>query len=106
MNRKDKIQEEIGKTINAADNEQLKPDPYFYSKLITEIESRGKEKKGIARYLNPALLVLLILFNALTIVSYLDEDSTASGEASANEQLMEILRHDFHLSAGTDQSIF
>lgn len=106
MEKKNKIEEEIQMTLEQFEKKQdLKPDPYFYSKVITRIESAESERRSFNRYLSPAFILLIILLNAVSISFYLGENSR-SDNLTAKQTLINVLQNDFNSANNLNQSIF
>ena len=75
MKKNEKIEREIGKTLNCFDAaERLKVDPYFYTRLRTRIADEEGGRRSVLKgffslnVLRPAFLTVVLLLNILTAV--------------------------------------
>ncbi len=75
MNRKEKIQQEIQKTLDCFDQvEPLKANPFFYTRLQSRINDLNRNKWQLKRWkfvwgvLKPALLIFVVAVNILTAI--------------------------------------
>ena len=70
MKNKEKIKEEVEKTLNAFDNiSNLDENPYLFTRLQAEIESgeTGAKAKIAGVILRPAFLILFLMLNLFTV---------------------------------------
>lgn len=98
MNKQEKIEEEIRKTLEAFDQkESLPPNPYFYTRVQQRIKERSGSKSTIWGFLKPALLTCLLLINVSTFIWYFSssEDYYAT---DTRQELIEILSSDLNLN--------
>jgi hypothetical protein len=99
MNRKEKIEEEVRKTLGMLDQkESLPPNPYFYTRVKQRINEQSGSKSKTIGFLKPALLTILLLINAATFIWYYNstEDYYAT---ETRQELIEILSNDLNLNA-------
>ncbi len=102
MNKKDKIEQEIRKTLDQFDHaEKLPPNPYFYTRVKARIEEKNRKQGIFSTILKPALLTVLIALNLFTAAWYLG-GSDQKEQTGSREQLIEILAGDLELE--NDQS--
>ncbi len=86
--RDQKIKEEIGKTLEAFDNmEKIEANPFLLTKIKAGIESPETAKQTVSslfkkRLLQPALLLLLIILNTITLTFYLQSGNDSSVRAA------------------------
>lgn len=102
MDKKEKIEEEVRKTLGMLDqNESLPPNPYFYTRVQQRINERSGSKSTSLGFLKPALLTILLLINLGTFIWYFNssEDYYAT---DTRQELIEILSSDLNLN--TNQS--
>ena len=103
-NRAQIVENEVEKTLALFD-EKAEPhvNPYFYTKLMASIESRGDEKNGYdfldkfkLAYILPALCALLLIFNIVTIAL---KSSEAAATTNNNEraQLIKSFQEEYSL---------
>jgi hypothetical protein len=98
MDKKEKIEEEIRKTLEVFDQKQsLPPNPYFYTRVQQRINERSGSKSTNLGFLKPALLTFLLLINVGTFIWYFnsDEDYYAS---ESSQELIEYLSNDLNLN--------
>lgn len=101
MNKKDHIQKEVEKTMQALDGlERAETDAFFYSRLTAKLEHRHqpefspKMEWSFGFAFSVAALLLIMALNITFISSYqqsVDEQEASYGE----EQLMEELAYDY-----------
>lgn len=98
MNKKEKIEEEVKKTLGMLDQkESLPPNPYFYTRVQQRIKANSENNSTVWRYLKPALLIILLLINVSTFIWYYN--SSEDYYATENQQkLIEYLSYDFNLN--------
>ena len=81
MERKQKIEQEVQKTLEQFDRaERLRPNPFFYTRVRARIDERERAKRWsfLAGVLKPAFLVLLVVFNTITAAFFLRDKATES----------------------------
>ena len=101
MNKKAHIENEIQKTLDQFDQaEKLPHDPWFYTRLQAQLDSRRQQRKVLAAVLKPAMLTLLVLANIGTAAWYLNSGESAT--TSSRQELVELLANDFNVNS--DQS--
>jgi hypothetical protein len=102
MSKKEKIEQEIQKTLDQFENtEQLPPNPYFYSRVQARLKETGKQQHIFSAILRPALLTTLVAVNLGTAYWYLTGNEQQS-QINTREQLVEILEDD--LTATNEQN--
>jgi len=102
MNKKEKIEQEIQKTLDQFQRaEKLVPNQYFYSRILQRLDERNEHKVFSFATMKPALLTVLVVVNVVTSYWYF-----ASGELiaqnSTRQELIEVLVADLNLE--NDQS--
>ncbi len=101
MDRRQRIEEEIGQTLDQMDRaDRLPPDPHFYARVMARLEERSGRRGLAPAILRPALLTMLVVVNLITAVWYFGGDRQHD-QAGARRQLVEILGGD--LKGSTDQ---
>ena len=99
MDKKEKIEEEIRKTLDLFEQKQsLPPNPYFYTRVQQRIRERSGSKSTIMGFLKPALLTILLLINAATFIWYFNSSANYSA-AEKQQELIEYLSSDLNLNA-------
>lgn len=94
MNKKQKIEREIDKTLEQFDKApKLPPDPYFYTRLQARLNEREKKAGVWGAVLKPALLVILLLLNITSATVYLSQKTDTTN--SARQELISLLSEDF-----------
>lgn len=85
MNRKQKIEQEIEKTLEQFEQaERLPGNPYFYTRVQARLDESepAKRKTLIPAVLKPVFLGLLVSLNVLTAVYFLSGNSTQTADRS------------------------
>lgn len=105
MEREQKIAQEIDKTLGFLEHsDRLKPSPFFYIRLQARIDAQ--EKKSVSQWfpgiLKPALLVLLLAVNILTVVFFLSND-TSESTATVRSALKSEFAREFGLQVTTNE---
>lgn len=104
MDKIDKIEQDIRKTLDQFnDAEQLPPNPWFSTRVMTQLEKQQDKKTVFSAFLKPALLMALVALNLGTALWYLS-DSEDSNQSSDRQQLIEMLSGD--LKPNSNQSTF
>ena len=105
MNKKEKIEQEVEKTLAMFDKKtDLKPNPYFYTRVKQRIEEKRKPKYSVAAILKPAFFTMLLVLNVTTVVWYTNTDSIVTISETKTE-LADILKNDFNLDKNQSQSL-
>ncbi len=97
MQAKQKINDEIEKTLKLLDQpETLPPDAFFYTRLLAQLDARRQQRTFFAAVLKPALLVALVAVNIGTAFWYVNgsEQTTTS-----RQELVELLADEFNVNA-------
>ena len=98
MNKKEKIEEEIRKTLAVFEQKQsLPPNPYFYTRVQQRINERSGSKSTTMGFLKPALLTILLLINVSTFIWYFNYTENYSSTENQQE-LIEFLSNDLNLN--------
>jgi hypothetical protein len=81
MEKNKKIEEEIEKTLDCFEQRpRLKTNPCFYARLKARMElQKRKEWKYVPIIFKPAFLLMILLLNAITIVSFFAGQSKPAG---------------------------
>ncbi|KAA3615806.1 MAG: hypothetical protein D8M58_16600 [Calditrichaeota bacterium] len=104
MNKKEKIEQQINKTLDQFDNaEQLPPNPYFYTRVQAHIDERKNKRTVFAAILKPALFTTLVVINLSTAFWYMNADDQLN-QVDTREELIELLGSD--LNVDNNQSNF
>ena len=101
MDRKDKINEEIEKTLNAHDSiGDLEPNPYLFTRLQAEIEKEAPAKRKIfsGGLLKPAALFLFVLLNVITSLYLIDSNSQSSGYTTYRQNYISAISSEYSLN--------
>jgi len=97
MNKKEKIEQKIRKTLDQFDHaEQLPPNPYFYSRVQARLEEQRRQRSAFSAILRPALLIALVTINLGTAFWYLG-GSEQNYQSDTRQELIEILAGDLKL---------
>lgn len=99
MKREEKISDEVEKTLNAIDNlDNLESNPFLYTKLRARISDKHSDIKVYSKsflLLKQLIIVLLVAFNAFTIIVSLGK---LKQEETNTYSLIEVLRTDYDLN--------
>ena len=99
MSKKEKIEQEINKTLsNLEKTEPLTPDPYFYSRLKAHLDERHKQQNVFSLILKPTLLIALVIINVSTAFWYFNTNGTS--QSNARQELLKVLSSDLKLDSG------
>jgi hypothetical protein len=102
MNKREKIEREIDKTLGQFEKkDSLEPNPYLNTRIQQRLDERNRKKLNFSAILKPAFFTALIAINLYTAVWYINL-SDAYNYADSNQGLVEILSSDFNLE--NDQS--
>jgi len=103
MTKKEKIEQEVQKTLESFDQaEQLKSNPFFYTRLKARIDDLSTQKRKIRGWefawgiLKPALLFLIIVLNIFTATLFL---KNRNSEYSSREQLLDAFAQELTLDS-------
>ncbi len=104
MNKQDKIDQEIRKTLDLFEHKNdLPANPYFYSRIRQRLVDR-KSKPSLLAVLKPALFTLLVMANIGTL--YWVVDSRQAGMSEPQVQLIDVLANDLNLEQGNNTLLF
>lgn len=96
MNKKDKIEQEVQKTLELFDTaSHLPPNPYFYTRVKARLEEKLRQRHVLAAILRPALLTIFLVINVSTAVWYLNA-SDQEVQSGSHQELVELLTNDFN----------
>ena len=96
MDQKDRIENEIQKTLNQFDQQNPLPrDPFFYTRLQAQLDSRRQQRRLFSAALKPALLALLVVANVGTATWYLT--GSEASQTDSRQELIEYLSDDFNV---------
>jgi hypothetical protein len=108
MNKKEKIDREVGQTLDCFTQwVKLSPSPYFYIRLLANMNNRQKaaaerKRPSLSRLWRPAFIGIIIVLNLTTaVLVYL---SSGQGEEFANETLS-VLATEYNLNQD-DRDLF
>lgn len=103
MNRKQKIEQEVQKTLESFDQaERLKTNPFFYTRLKVRIDNVSTQKKKIRGweivwgFVKPALLLLIVALNIFTVTLFM---KNRNNESSSREQLLDAFAQELTLDS-------
>ena len=103
MNRKEKIEQEVQKTLECINQaERLKSNPFFYTRLKAKIDDLHSQKQKIRGWefawgvLKPGLLLLIIILNIFTAILFL---KNRDNEYSSREQLLDAFAQELTLDS-------
>lgn len=95
MNNKEKIEREIGKTLDQFEQaEKLPPNPYFYTRVQQLIDDKQKKHSVFSTFMKPALLTGLVAFNLVTAIWFFTE----SEQTYDRQELIQVLASDLKLN--------
>lgn len=99
MNKQEKIQNEIDKTMGMFDKkESLKPNPYFYTRVQQRLNEKTKKEFSIFSVLKPVFFTALIALNITTAIWYTSSESSTN-KTETNFELVDVLKSDFNLES-------
>ncbi len=105
MNKKEKVEQEIHKTLDQFEHaEQLPANPYFYTRVQARLEETRRQQNVFSTILKPSLLMALVAINISTVFLYFSE-SEQQDQTNTRQELLEILANDFKLD-NEQNSIF
>ena len=105
MNKQEKVQNEIDKTLGLFDKkESLKPNPYFYTRVQQRLKERSKKEFSIFSVLKPAFFTALIALNLTTAIWYTSSESLTTN-TETDLELVDILKSDFNLESDQTESL-
>ena len=103
MNKKEKIEYEVQKTLECFDQpEQLKSNPFFYTRVkarIEELENYGRKpesSKFVWGILKPALLFSFVAINIITATLFFKNPDDTS---TSREQIINAFAKEFTLDS-------
>ena len=98
MNKQEKIQNEIDKTVEMLEQkESLPPNPYFYTRVQQRLNEKTKKEFLIFSVLKPAFFTALIALNLTTAIWYTSSDSSVIN-TETDLELVDVLKSDFNLN--------
>lgn len=104
MNKKEKIEQEIQKTLDLLDQPQnLAPNPFFYTRVRQRLDEKSQShpKISLAAVLKPALMTVLLAMNLGTAIWYLG-GTPATTSSQPRQELVQLLANDFQLETSQD----
>ena len=105
MNKQEKIQNEIDKTLGLFDKkEPLPPNPYFYTRVKQRLNEKTKKEFSMFRGLKPACFTALIALNLTTAIWYTSSDSLVIS-AETDLELVDILKSDFNFESDQTENL-
>ena len=107
MNKKEKIQSEIDRTLGMFDQkESLPPNPYFYTRIQQRLNKKSRKEFSFSAILKPAFFTALVALNLTTAVWYTSSENL-NNQTDSKILLTDILKSDFNLeSSQTENLIF
>ena len=106
MNKQEKIQIEVDKTLSLFDKkESLPPNPYLYTRIQQQLKEKSKKEFSLLGVLKPVLFTALIALNLTTAVWYTSSDNLTKNTENNTEltELVDVLKSDFNLE--NDKSV-
>ena len=105
MNKQEKVQNEIDKTLGMFEKkESLPPNPYFYTRIKQRLNEKTKKEFSIFSVLKPAFFTALIALNLTTAIWYTSSDSSVIS-IETDLELVDILKSDLNLETDQTQSL-
>lgn len=105
MNKQEKIQNEIDKTLGMFDKkEELPPNPYFYTRVQQRLNEKSKKEFSISGVLKPAFFTALIALNLTTAIWYTSSENLTSN-AQTELELVDILKSDFNFESDQTENL-
>jgi hypothetical protein len=105
MNKKEKIQSEIDKTLSLFDaKEYLTPNPYFYTRVNQRLNEKQKKEFSFSAIIKPAFFTALIAINLTTALWYMSSDNLTY-QTDEKTALTDILKTDFNLETNQTESL-
>jgi hypothetical protein len=99
MNKNEKIEEQISKTLDLFDNaEQLPAAPCFFTRVQAHIDSRQRKTPLFVVLMRPALLTVLLALNLSTAFWYIS-GGDLFGKIDSRQNLIELLAKDLKLDS-------
>jgi len=99
MNKKEKTEQEIQKTLELLDHmEQLPPDHSFYTRVMARLDEERQRQSVFPAILKPAFLTALIVINLGTAIRHF-RGSEATRQTDSQQELIEVLSRDLNLEA-------
>ena len=95
MNRQDRINQEVEKTLNVFESlPNLEENPFLFTRIKVSLSSSPLNKKPVF-FLRPIIIVLLLIFNLITGLLFF-----SSSEASypSDKQNLELLISDYNFN--------
>ena len=106
MNKQEKIEQEIAKTLGNFDKAEPMPEnPYFYTRVKARLDKRGQKQSAFSFFLKPALLIALLLINAFTVLWYFSGVNSVY-QSSTRQDLIEILSGDLKVENQQNNFLF
>lgn len=97
MNKREKIHNEIEKTLNLFEKKDSLPtNPYFYTRVQQRLNEKSKTGSKFYGFLKPALLTGLFAINIGTVLWHFNSSELYS-QVSSKEELTEVLTSDLNL---------
>ncbi|MDX1699102.1 MAG: hypothetical protein R3250_00725 [Melioribacteraceae bacterium] len=103
--RKEKIQNEIDKTLGLLDQkESLPPNPYFYTRIMQRLDEKKRKEFSFSNILKPALFTLLLVLNLTTIVWYTSPEELTD-QTESEIALVDVLKSDLNLDNDLSENL-
>ena len=105
MNKQEKIQSEIDKTLGLFEQKDaLPPNPYFYTRVQQRLNEKSRKGFSIFKILKPAFFTALIALNLTTAIWYTSSESLTN-QTDTNVELADILKSDFNLESDQTENL-
>lgn len=100
MDKKEKIEQEIRKTLAQFDQaEQFPANPWFYTRVQARLEESRNRRAVLSAILRPALLTALVVINLSTAFWYMT-GTTTTVQTDSRQKLVKLLANDFNPDSG------
>lgn len=105
MNKKEKIQSEIDRTLDLFNQkESLPPNPYFYTRVKQRLNEKSRKEFSFSALLKPAFFTALIALNLTTAVWYTSSENLTN-QTDSQIVLADILISDFNLDSEQTENL-
>ena len=105
MNKKEKIENEVNKTMELFDKkESLPPNPYFYTRVQQRLNEKSKKEISFSAILKPAFFTVLVALNLTTAIWYTSSENLTY-QTDSKILLTDILKSDLNLESNTTENL-
>lgn len=109
MDKNQKILDEIKKTISLLDNvKNIEPNPFLYTRLKNKLDTEVNLNKSTSiefafNILRKVVFILLLLFNAFSVISYLNDRSE---DVQTRQTYIKNIISEYSLATESDYEIY